>query len=240
MKWQVLEGDVLRIYNPREGKFLGTYTVTKNKFLGDQQMLVTLDKPIEFELNVGDTKMNDIAYLDNLSNESFVIRNNTFRNARRYGILVQASYGLIERNVFENLSQNGITLINGVDWGEGFIAHNIVINQNVFNNCGYDYTYLNDEDVAAIFMKVVKLKNLDAKTKWKGVEATDWQGLENISITNNIFSYNKRAISVECTKNTLIKGNKFMKNSTDLTTGGEVFREFNNTNLIVEDIPSDN
>jgi parallel beta-helix repeat protein len=240
VKWETVKGDVLRIYNPREGKFIGSYTVTENKFLGDQKMRITLDRPIEVELNVGDTKLNDIAYLDSQSNESFVIRNNTFRNARRYGILIQASYGLIERNVFENLSQNGISLINGVDWGEGFIAHDIIINQNVFNNCGYDDTYLNDEDVATIFMKVVKLKNPDAKTPWKGVATTDWQGLENITITNNIFSYNKRAISVECSKNTVIKGNKFMKNSTDLTSGGEVFRESNNTNLLVEDLPSNN
>jgi parallel beta-helix repeat protein len=240
VKWQTVEGDVLKIYNPREGKLIGVFTVVKNKFLGDQKMRITLDKPIETELNVGDSKLNDIAYLDNLSNESFVIRNNTFRNARRYGILVQASYGLIERNVFDNLSQNGISLINGVDWGEGFIANNIVINQNIFNNCGYDDTYLNDEDVATIFIKIVKLKNPEAKTIWKGVATTDWQGIENITITNNIFSYNKRAISVECSKNTVIKGNRFVKNSTDLTTGGEVFREYNNTNLIVEDLPSNN
>ena len=234
MKYQVVKGDILRIYNPREGKLIGTFNVIENKFLGDGEMRITLDKPVPLELNVGDTKKNDIAYLDNQSNESFVIRNNTFRNARRYGILIQASNGLIERNYFENLSQSAITLINGVDWGEGFIAHNITINQNIFKNCGYDETYLNEKDFATIQMRVVKLKNLNAKTKWNGVATTDWQGLEHIKITNNIFSYNKRALSIECSNNTIIKGNKFMRSTNDLSKEHELIFKNNNSNLVFE------
>tara|TARA_R110001632_G_scaffold105447_1_gene214859 strand:+ start:13875 stop:15653 length:1779 start_codon:yes stop_codon:yes gene_type:complete len=234
MKWNVVKGDILRIYNPREGKFIGTYTVVENKFLGDQQMRVKLDKPLQEKINVGETKKNDIAYIDNQSNESFVIRNNTFRNARRYGILIQASNGLIERNYFENLSQSAISIINGVDWGEGFIAHNITINQNIFKNCGYDETYLNEKDFATIQMRVMKLKNLNSKTKWSGVALSDWQGLENIKITNNIFSYNKRALSIENSTNTLIKGNKFMRSSNDLSKEHELILNRNNSNLIFE------
>ena len=234
LKWKVVKGDILRIYNPREGKFLGTYTVIENKFLGNQQMSVKLNKPLQETINVGDTKKNDIAYIDNQSNESFVIKNNTFRNARRYGILIQASNGLIERNYFENLSQSAITLINGVDWGEGFIPHNIVINQNIFKNCGYDETYLNRKDFATIQMRVMKLKNPNSKTKWSGVAKTDWQGLKNISITNNIFSYNKRALSIENSMNTLIKGNKFMRSTNDFSREGEVIFKNNNSKLVFE------
>jgi len=234
LKWNVVKGDVLRIYNPREGKYIGTFTVIENKFLGDAQMRVTLDKPIEQELNVGETKKNDLVYLDNQSNESFVIKNNTFRNARRYGILIQASYGLIEKNVFENLSQSAITMENGVDWGEGFIANNIVINQNIFNNCGYDFTYLKEEDSGTVKMSVLKLKNPESDRKWSGVTPTDWEGIENIKITNNIFSYNKRALSIQCSQNTVIQGNKFMKNSTSLSNEDELIFEVNNTNLIFD------
>ncbi len=231
LKWQVVKGDVIKIYNPREGKFIGAYNVIDSKFLGDAQMRVTLDRPIEQELNVGETKKNDLVYIDNLSNESFVIKNNTFRNARRYGILIQASYGIIEKNVFENLSQSAITMVNGVDWGEGFMANNIVINQNIFNNCGYDETYLKEEDSGTIKMKVVKLKNPDTDKKWSGTTPTDWQGIKNISITNNIFSYNKRALSIQCTQNTVIQGNRFIKNSTDLSNTDELIFEVNNSNL---------
>ena len=234
VKHSVVKGDVIRIYNPREGKLIGTFKVLDNNFLGNARMQITLDKPIEEDLNTGETKKNDLIYIDTESNESFVIRNNTFRNARRYGILLQNSYGVIERNVFENLSQSGITINNGVDWGEGFVAHNILIKQNIFNNCGYDATYLKEYDAAAIRMRVTKLKDLEAKGKWNGVATADWQGLENISIINNTFLYNKRALSVECSVNTIVKGNKFIRNMKDLSDENEVLLNNNNTNLVFD------
>lgn len=230
----VKKGDIIRIFNPREGLLIGQYNVVDNKFLGNRQMYISLDKPINLKLQVGEDKKDDVIYIDTKSNESFVIRNNTFRNARRYGILLQNSYGIIERNLFENLSQSGITLYNGVDWGEGFIAHDIVIKQNIFNNCGYDLAFLNQENAATIKMVVNKLKNLNAKGKWNGTAKSEWNGIENITITNNIFSYNKRALSIECSENTIVKSNKFIRNSKDLASEYEIIHESNNTGLIFE------
>ena len=235
VKQSVKKGDVIRIFNPREGILIGEFEVIENKFLGNAKMHITLNKPIEQKLDVGDTKKNDIAYVDTQSNESFVIRNNTFRNARRYGILLQNSHGVIERNLFENLSQSAISIYNGADWTEGFVAHDVLINQNIFNNCGYDDTYLKEYNAAAIRLKVNKLKDLKAEGKWNGVEATEWQGLENITITNNTFLYNKLALSIECSVNTIIKSNKFIRNSKDLSEKGETLFKNNNTNLVFED-----
>jgi hypothetical protein len=234
VKQTVKKGDVLRIFNPRKGILIGKFEVIENNFLGNAKMLITLNNPINQKLEVGSTKKHDIAYLDTKSNESFVIRNNTFRNARRYGILLQNSFGIIERNVFENLSQSAISINNGVDWGEGFIAHNITINQNIFNNCGYDATYLKEYNAAAIRMRVTKLKDLEVTSKWNGVETADWQGLENIIITNNTFLYNRRALSIECTVNSFVKLNKLIRNSKDLSKDGEEILQKNNSNLIIE------
>ncbi|WP_242120557.1 right-handed parallel beta-helix repeat-containing protein [Aestuariivivens sediminicola] len=234
VKYHTVKGDILRIYNPREGKFLGTYEVVENKYLGNNRMQIKLDKPLEEKLRVGETKKDDIAYLDSQSNESFVIRNNTFRNARRYGILLQSAYGVIERNVFKNLSQCAISMNNGVDWGEGFISHDINIDRNIFDNCGYDSTYFTDYNAAAVRLRVTKLKNPEAKGKWSGVATADWQGLENISITNNTFLYNKRALSIECSVNTVVRGNQFIRNSKDLSEDYEILLEDNNTNLVFE------
>jgi cytolysin (calcineurin-like family phosphatase) len=234
VKQTVTKGDVIRIFNPREGVLIGAFEVIQNKFLGNAKMHITLNKPIEQKLEVGDSKTNDLGYLDTQSNESFVIRNNTFRNARRYGILLQNSYGVIERNLFQNLSQSGITINNGVDWGEGFVAHDIIINQNIFNNCGYDDTYLKEYDAAAIRMRVTKLKDLETKGKWNGVATSDWQGLENISVTNNTFLYNKRALSIECSVNTVVRGNKFIRNLKDLSEKSEILLKNNNTNLVFD------
>ena len=234
VKAAVIKGDIIRIFNPREGILIGKYEIVANKFLGDREMQITLDQPINQKLNVGEDKTNDIVYVDSQSNESFVVRNNTFKNARRYGLLLQSSNGVIERNLFENLSQAGITIYNGVDWGEGFVAHDILINQNIFNNCGYDFTYLKEENAATIRMVVNKLKDLEVKGKWNGVAKADWQGIENIIITNNTFSYNKMALSIECSQNTIIKTNRFIRNSKDLSETNGIIRENNNSNLVFE------
>jgi len=234
VKRAITKSDIIRLFNPRDGILIGKYEVIENKSLGEGKMLITLNNPIDQKLDIGETKQHDIIYVDTQSNESFVIRNNTFRNARRYGIYLQSSYGIIERNVFENLSQSGITINNGVDWGEGFIAHDIVINQNIFNNCGYDSTYLKDYDAATIKMKVTKLKDLEATGKFNGVATADWQGIENITITNNTFSYNKSALSIECSLNTVIKSNIFIRNSKDLSKESKLILHNNNTNLVFE------
>tara|TARA_B100000809_G_scaffold266892_1_gene332610 strand:+ start:1527 stop:3284 length:1758 start_codon:yes stop_codon:yes gene_type:complete len=234
LKYNVVKGDIIKIYNPREGILIGTSKVLKSKNLGNAQTQVTLETPINEKLKIGETKRHDIAYLDTQSCESFVIRNNTFRNARRYGMLLQSSYGIVEKNVFENLSQCAISMNNGVDWGEGFASHHITINQNIFNNCGYDATYFKDYNAAAIRLRVTKLKNPEAKGKWCGVATTDWQGLKNIKITKNTFSYNKRALSIECSQNVIIKDNMFIHNSKDKSETQEVILNRNNSNLIFQ------
>jgi hypothetical protein len=235
VKQSVKKGDVLRIFNPRDGVLIGDYVVANNKPNKGDGMEITLNKPLEVKLKTGENKLSDVIYQDNKCNESFVIRGNTFKNARRYGLLLQNSYGLIERNLFENLSQSGITIYNGVDWGEGFIASNIVINQNIFNNCGYDFAYQSQqENPAAIRIIVNKLKNLEAEGKWNGTTRSEWQGVNNIAITNNTFSYNIRALHIQCTTNTLIKGNRFIRNSNDLAKEHEIMTEDNNSNLVFD------
>ena len=83
-------------------------------------------------------------------------------------------------------------------------------------------------------MRVTKLKDLEVTRKWNGVETADWQGLENIIITNNTFLYNRRAISIECTVNSVVKLNKFIRNSKDLSKDSEEILQKNNSNLIIE------
>jgi len=83
-------------------------------------------------------------------------------------------------------------------------------------------------------MSVGKLKNPESNKKWSGVAIADWQGIHNITITNNTFSYNKKALHIECTKNTVIKSNRFIKNSTDLSEQSEIITKNNNSNLVFE------
>ncbi|NME71810.1 right-handed parallel beta-helix repeat-containing protein [Flammeovirga aprica] len=231
----VLKGDLLRFYNPREGILLDEAYVTQVEKQEENKFLLTFNKDIEGVTAFGKDKRKDIAYIDTQACESFIFRNNTFRNARRYGMLLQSNYGIIENNIFENLSQCAISMNNGVDWGEGFVAHDILIKNNLFKNTGYDKTFLTDYNAATIRMSVTKLKNPQAKGKWCGVATAEWQGLNTIAIEGNNFIYNKRAISIECAQNIFLGNNTFTRNPNDLfkLQKDPVFQD-NVSNVIVE------
>ncbi|KXX66813.1 hypothetical protein AVL50_30230 [Flammeovirga sp. SJP92] len=231
----VLKGDILRFFNPREGILLDEAYVINVERQEKSLFLLTFNKSINGLTQFGEDKRKDIAYIDTQACESFIFRNNTFRNARRYGMLLQSNYGVIENNVFENLSQCAIAINNGVDWGEGFVAHDILIKNNLFKNVGFDKTYLKDYNAATIRMRVTKLKNPKAKGKWCGVTNADWKGLDTIAIEGNHFIYNKRAISIECAKNIFLGNNIFQRNSKDLYKEylNPVFQE-NVSNVLME------
>ena len=90
-----------------------------------------------------------------------------------------------------------------------------------------------DDGIFFIFL-FPEFLNLEAKGKWNGVETSNWQGIENITITNNTFSYNKTALSIECSVNTTIKSNMFIKNSKSLSKQSKIILQNNNTNLVFE------
>ncbi|MBD0404314.1 right-handed parallel beta-helix repeat-containing protein [Flammeovirga sp. EKP202] len=211
----VLKGDVFRFYNPREGVLLDEAYVINIERQKEKNFLITFNKEIQGLRSFGSDKRNDIAYIDTQACESFIFRNNTFRNARRFGMLLQSNYGIIENNTFENLSQCAISMNNGADWGEGFVAHDVLIKNNLFKNIGYDKTFLSQYNAASIRMWVTKLKNPEAKGKWCGIAATKWQGLNTIAIEGNHFIYNKRALSIECAQNIFINKNTFIRNPND-------------------------
>ena len=70
---------------------------------------------------------------------NYVIRNNYFHEHRARGLLLQTSNGLVEGNRFYKTSHDAIRIvmdINGV-WHEGTGCDNILIRNNVFEQCGY-------------------------------------------------------------------------------------------------------
>ncbi|WP_027138655.1 LamG-like jellyroll fold domain-containing protein [Gaetbulibacter saemankumensis] len=188
--------DNLEFYNPRDGVFLGSATVTNVQNLGGNLFKITLSSPINItNIDASDHQLTDKAYIETKSNESFIFRNNIVRNSRRYGILIQSKYALIENNLFQNLSGSGIRIENGVDWGEGFRADNIQIKNNRFENCGYDTDFISSNNSAAIAVDFAKLGTpCSISDTWCGTETTDWQAHSNITISNNTITYNKRGL----------------------------------------------
>lgn len=192
----LLVGDTLSFYNPREGILLGRVGLVDTVHnLGGGSYRVFLSDPV-YITDLSSDNSGDKAYLDTWSCESFIFRNDTIRNGRRYGLLLQNNYGIVEDCLFENLSGCGIRIENGVDWEEGFVAHDIEIKNNSFSNCGFDSKFNEEEYGATISAMISKLGDGNCNP-WCGTAPSDWYGLKNITISGNSFNYNKASINFQ-------------------------------------------
>lgn len=233
--------DNLEFYNPRDGVFLGSATVTAVQNLGSNLYKLTLSSAVTIT-NIdatSDHQLTDKAYIENKSNESFIFRNNIVRNSRRYGILVQSKYALIENNLFQNLSGSGIRIENGVDWGEGFRADNIEIKNNRFENCGYDTDFIGDANSASIAVDFAKLGTpCTLGTTWCGTVTTDWQAHSNIRILDNTILYNKRGVYLKNINGLALTNNFICHRDADITLSGsetpiqQTILNSSNTNIV--------
>lgn len=241
VKFRVATTDKLVIFNPRTGQPLATPSViTTVTNLGNNVFEVTFNSNHNATV-VGEHQTADKAYMLNSSAESAVFRNNVFKNGRRYGILFQSSYAQVKDNTFENLSASGIKLENGVDWGEGYIANNIEIINNTFINCGFDSDYIEDSSSGAISTSISKLRSpCTTAYTWCGTQHADWQGFNNITISNNNFVYNKTGLNIQNINGGIITNNTFTHNLEDITLrSGETARDLynlNNSNLTFDSL----
>lgn len=217
VQYSVSVGDTICFFNPRQGELLGRVAATNVKNLGNNQFQITLSNSVNLTNN-SDHQSGDKAYIDTQACESFVFRNDTIRNGRRYGMLLQNCYGVIENCLFENLSSSGIKIENGADWGVGFAAHDIKITNNKFVNCGFDTSFLDDELAASISTRITKLGSpCNESMQWCGVETAAWKGLKNISISGNYFEFNKAAINLNNIDGGEVKYNQLFHNPNDIT-----------------------
>lgn len=221
-----VEGNVflqenIEFYNPRDGLILGNAGVTKVENLGSNLYKITLSNPINITtIRDPDHQSTDKAYVESRSNQSFIFRNNIVRNTRRYGLLIQSKYALIENNLFENLSSAAISIQNGVDWGEGYRATDIVIDKNTMINCGFDTSYKKEENSAAIKVDFMKLgQPCNTSTRWCGDVTSDAQGHSNIIITDNKIIYNKKGVYLKNINGLKLHNNFICHSGQDINLG---------------------
>ncbi len=198
-------GDSLSLFNPREGILLGRCCIEQIEPLGKGQYLIRVDRAFS-GLHLTQGKDSDMFFNDNRSNESFVIRNNIFRNFRRYGMLIQATHGVIEGNSFSGLSTGAITLQNSASWPEGFVPRNIVITHNTIRNCGFDAAYFAESPhIAPILIRTTSIA-ADKKAQW--------QGISHITLRNNqIQSNSLHSIFLSGATDCLLEGNRMQQQS---------------------------
>lgn len=171
----MVTGDTIRLFDPREGLLVHEARITS--LLATNGMnLLSLSPALTARITTGKTKEADHVYNQNAMSSHFVIRNNVFRNSRRYGNYIKTHDGIIEGNVFEGLGSTAIIMANEPDWPEGFVAENVVIRNNVIRDCGMDGNTPWRRG-GGIWIETHTLK---AKT-------AAWRGMRNIVIASNAF-----------------------------------------------------
>ena len=144
------QGDTLMAYTPNTGSVIqdiAVLKVEKQESPKDKQgawNIITLNKSIDnVGLHQGDNlfpggveklKFTGL-YNVSASGKDYIIRNNTFREQRRYGVLARSSGGLIEGNSFIGVGGSGIYLGNEIgSFYEGPFPANTTIRNNTFIN----------------------------------------------------------------------------------------------------------
>jgi len=142
------QGDTLMAYTPNTGSVIQDIAVIKvekqesPKDKREAWNIITLNKSIpNVGLHQGDNlfpggkeKLQFTGlYNVSASGKDYIIRNNTFREQRRYGVLARSSGGLIDGNSFIGVGGCGIYLGNEIgSFYEGPFPANTIIRNNTF------------------------------------------------------------------------------------------------------------
>jgi hypothetical protein len=132
-------GQQLTLFNPPDGTMRGPFTVLSVtlKTTPYRHREVKLNQPIG-TVYPGTNFYNSQIYIHELSNPYAYVRNNTFRNSRRYGALFKSHGGVIEGNIFSGLSDPAIHVSNEtINFPEGFNVQDVRILNNNIIDCGY-------------------------------------------------------------------------------------------------------
>lgn len=128
---------------------------------------------------------------------NYIIRNNYFHHNRARGLLLQCSHGLVEGNRFEGIQGAAIYVmmetLRGL-WYEGVGVKDLVIRNNVFENCN-----LNDWTSVIDIMAVIPDKK------------SDFPIFTDISIVQNTFKeFPSGVFYINKSKNVIIQDNTFI------------------------------
>ena len=244
VEFNVNVGENMEFYNPRDGVLLGNATVNNVEALGSNLFKLTLSNAVNITtINNDDNQLADKAYIESRSNESMIFRNNVVRNSRRYGILIQSKYALIENNTFQNLSGAAIRIENGVDWGEGFRASQIEIRNNRIENCGYDKSYIDESNSAAISVDFAKLQvPCTPNGGFCGTETSTFRAHSDIRIIDNTILYNKKGLYLKNIQALTVENNFMCHRDEDITLINNQSPQdrviFNSGNVTIEEFES--
>ncbi len=152
----IFPGDELAVFQTRTGKILGRMKALAVERYEGRLGKVTFSAPVEGIVAGEDKSNSDCLFNMSRCGRGYVIRNNTMRYFRRYGVLVRAGHGLIEHNTFEGTSGNGVVITNEPGWPEGPVDSDIIIRNNTFIDGSYCRGYADSGHNGVITVRTLK------------------------------------------------------------------------------------
>lgn len=207
-------GDTLVFINMKEGKEIGRTTIASLN-----NNIVTTTSNIS-NVVAGETDAQTTTYVMNLniSCPGFVIRNNTFKDHRRFCILCRTRDGVIENNTGDNTG-GGLVIINEVKaFDEGPFPGKISIKNNSFTNIRrwplriHAATWATRPDQ---LISDIRLVNNTFSSCTEGEHVASIENSRNIELINNTFidSENDGIELVNC-KNIVFNCENTLNNTT--------------------------
>jgi hypothetical protein len=207
-------GNKFMVFNPREGTPVGepatVVTVEDQPAIsgGRPAKIVTFSPPLDAALKTDfpDPWNNDQAFNLSARNRGFVVRRNTFRDIRRYGVIARAEEGAIEENHIVGTSDSAITLQNEPNvWRNGLHSVGIRIANNLIEHCNFT-TSARDRGTIHITLRAIK----DPAQRW-GEKLGGWKGHRDITITgNSIDEWRGCAISLQNIDGLVLTNNRIV------------------------------
>ncbi|MFB9754545.1 right-handed parallel beta-helix repeat-containing protein [Paenibacillus hodogayensis] len=201
-------GDLMQAFDPVNGVIKGTAAILSVQPVSGLANRATIvwDRPVP-NLKAGtDHKTADTLYNLNNSGSGFAIKNNIFRDSRRYGAFIKSGDGVIEGNRFYDLGGSAIAINNDPDYPEGPIPGNIRIADNEADRVAYLKMHNNNAYNAAILIRSQKL----------GSALSNEPNIGNISVENNrILHPPRHGIYIGGVKDATLIGNQIEATGSD-------------------------
>lgn len=137
-------GDTIQIYNQRDGKVVGTSTIssvdTVSSYSPATISVLNLADPILDVTGGGSNRTGDLVFNLSASHPNSQITGSTFREGRRYGVWLRVQGALIQNNTFSDIAAAALDFESdvGSTINDGPAAvRDVEIIDNTFSNCKY-------------------------------------------------------------------------------------------------------
>lgn len=201
-------GQEILFFNPREGEPVGPRVKVVSVTPGEDAFLLEIEPPLDVPLAFDfEGEWNkDQAFNMTAQQAGFVVRRNTFRDIRRYGIISRASHGAIEDNLFVGISDSAITLQNEPNfWRNGLQSEAVSITGNRIQESNFS-RHARGRGAIHVALRAIA----DVRERW-GDKPAAWRGHRDLVLADNeITAWRESAIYLRNIDGLLLENNRIL------------------------------